>query len=95
MLLRDRVDLVLVTRPSLSSLKVLTGPRVFLVDAGTDCGCCLAAGAALGLVGFATRDATFARGGRGILASSQCEGLEAMSSRRSRETGWAMDRTEG
>jgi hypothetical protein len=35
----------------------------------------LAAGAAFGLVGFATRDATFERGGRGIIASGQCEYL--------------------
>ena len=63
----ERVDLVLVTRPSLSSLKLLAA-LLTLVCAGVGFAGCLGAGASFGLVGFATRDATFERGGRGIVA---------------------------
>lgn len=61
-----RVDMDLVTRPSLSSLKELTASAIFFV--------CLVVVVALASClrgagfGFATRDATFARGGRGINA---------------------------
>jgi hypothetical protein len=73
--LLERVVLDFVTRPSLSSLKLLVALLSFLVCAGMGFAGCLAAGAAFGLVGFATRDATFERGGRGIVASGQCEYL--------------------
>lgn len=76
---RDRVDLDLVTRPSLSSLKLVVVSAVLLGGGGMDLGCSLAAGAAFGLVGFATRDATFALGGRGMAAGRRCKLVEVRS----------------
>jgi hypothetical protein len=69
--LRERVVRDLVTRPSLSSLKLLADAPTFFVCAGMGFAGCLRAGVAFGLVGFATRDATFERGGRGIVGGRQ------------------------
>lgn len=66
---RERVVVVLVTNPSLSSLKLLIISLTLVARVVTALVCCFCGAT----VGFATRDATLARGGRGIVADDRGE----------------------
>lgn len=72
-----RVDLDFVTNPSLSSLKLLTVSIAFVTLMVVVFACCLR-GAGLGCATRVVEDATFALGGRGIVAHSHRDVVQAI-----------------